>query len=128
MQVGFEALMAVSRAAFSPGLLAFKDLLPPAFDERGHDKHQEEHRAGQRSAKIRCPLCDWQPKKDSRWFCISIGPPENYSGGCGHGWNTFDTRGRCPGCSHQWRYTTCFGCNRWSLHDDWYVQGGPGKP
>ena len=28
--------------------------------------------------------------------------------GCGMVWNTFSTRGCCPGCSHQWRWTSVF--------------------
>jgi hypothetical protein len=81
------------------------------------------------SGNIRCPACQWQPDKFSRWFCISMGPPENFTGGCGNGWNTFDTRGICPGCQHHWRHTTCLSCSVTSLHDDWYVSGGnPQKP
>jgi hypothetical protein len=71
-------------------------------------------------ARIRCPHCQWQPTKASRWHCLSMGQPENYAHGCGNSWNTFDTRGRCPGCSHQWRHTTCHKCEQTSLHDDWY--------
>jgi predicted amidophosphoribosyltransferase len=56
-----------------------------------------------------------------------MGSPENFSGGCGHGWNTFDTRGACPGCSYQWKHTWCLDCGKPSLHDDWYVSGG-GQP
>ena len=33
---------------------------------------------------IRCPLCDWSPRKEDRWSCD-----------CGHLWNTFDTGGVC---------------------------------
>ena len=36
-------------------------------------------------------------------------------------WNTFATRGLCPGCQHQWRYTSCLECAAWSLHEDWYA-------
>lgn len=39
---------------------------------------------------IRCPLCDWSPRKEDKWFCT-----------CGYEWNTFDTRGVCPPCLHQ---------------------------
>jgi hypothetical protein len=35
--------------------------------------------------RIRCPLCDWSPRKEDKWFCS-----------CGHMWNTFDTGGVCP--------------------------------
>jgi hypothetical protein len=80
-------------------------------------------------AHIQCPACQWKPDKQSRWFCISMGAPENFSSGCGHGWNTFDTRGTCPGCKYQWRHTTCMSCSVTSLHDDWYVvPGSGGKP
>jgi hypothetical protein len=79
------------------------------------------------SGKICCPACQWQPDKYSRWFCISMGPPENFSGGCGNGWNTFDTRGVCPGCQHHWRHTTCLSCSVTSLHDDWYASPGTGR-
>ena len=77
-------------------------------------------------AHIRCPACQWQPDRKSRWFCMSMGAPENFSAGCGHGWNTFDTRGVCPGCLYQWKHTTCLSCSVTSLHDDWYVMPGTG--
>ncbi len=90
--------------------------LPPEVD------HDQSYGSGH----IRCPACRWQPDKNSRWFCVAMGPPENFATGCGHGWNTFDTRGQCPGCKHQWRHTTCLSCSVTSLHDDWYAV--PGKP
>ena len=93
-----------------------------AFDERGYQPYVEDTIAD-RGQRIRCPACQWQPPRDTRWWCSSMGPPENFSGGCGHSWNTFDTRGLCPGCRHQWRYTTCLSCNVTSPHDDWYDRG-----
>ena len=75
------------------------------------------------TGNIRCPACSWQPKSNSRWFCMSMGPPENFTAGCGNGWNTFDTRGVCSGCKYQWKHTTCLDCSVTSLHDDWYVGG-----
>lgn len=69
---------------------------------------------------IRCPLCDWRPSASSRWTCICEGTPEPFFEGCGTVWNTFSTRGRCPGCSHQWQWTTCLRCQQASLHVDWY--------
>ncbi|MDQ6785238.1 MAG: hypothetical protein M3033_00265 [Acidobacteriota bacterium] len=72
--------------------------------------------------RIRCPLCEWQPKATSRWFCADAGFPENFFGGCGTGWNTFATGGVCPGCAHRWRWTTCLSCAQWSRHKDWYVE------
>lgn len=79
--------------------------------------------------RIRCPHCRWQPGRRSLWTCMPAGAPEFFAGGCGHSWNTFDTRGRCPGCSHQWLHTMCLRCQRWAPHDDWYeVQGKGGNP
>ncbi len=72
-------------------------------------------------SRIRCPLCQWQPQKSSRWCCADAPFPENFYGGCDTHWNTFETRGKCPGCQHQWRYTTCLSCHQNSLHEKWYV-------
>jgi hypothetical protein len=72
--------------------------------------------------RIRCPLCEWQPDASSRWCCVRTPAPEGFFGGCGAAWNTFSTRGRCPGCQHQWRWTSCLRCSGWSLHDDWYEE------
>jgi hypothetical protein len=74
-------------------------------------------------SRIRCPLCEWTPNASSRWSCVRIDVPEGFHGGCGTIWNTFNTRGRCPGCQHQWRWTLCLNCHRWSLHEDWYEEG-----
>lgn len=71
-------------------------------------------------SRIRCPLCKWQPKASHRWFCAPCEYPEFFADGCGACWNTFSSRGRCPGCGHQWRWTACPNCARWSLHTDWY--------
>ena len=71
--------------------------------------------------RIRCPACGWQPDKSARWLCVETGAPEHFSPGCGTAWNTFDTRGRCPGCSHQWQWTACLHCSAWARHDDWYT-------
>ncbi len=59
--------------------------------------------------KIACPKCQWEPPAGARWTCT-----------CGQVWNTFDTHGRCPGCSQVWRDTQCLACYRWSKHHDWY--------
>ncbi|MDQ3322670.1 MAG: hypothetical protein M3525_09630 [Acidobacteriota bacterium] len=71
-------------------------------------------------SRIRCPLCNWQPKASSRWFCADAGFPEYYFNGCGAMWNTFATGGVCTGCNHRWRWTTCLRCAEWSRHEDWY--------
>ncbi len=71
---------------------------------------------------IRCPLCSWRPSPSSRWCCYCDGTPEPFFEGCGTVWNTFSTRGRCPGCAHQWHWTSCHRCQEWSLHKDWYEE------
>jgi hypothetical protein len=71
---------------------------------------------------IRCPRCRWQPKASSTWYCDGSRTPESPFDGCGTTWNTFVTRGRCPGCGHQWRWTVCHRCDQWSLHEDWYEE------
>jgi hypothetical protein len=58
---------------------------------------------------IRCPKCKWTPRAKNIWACK-----------CGHRWNTFDTRGRCPGCSYQWEVTGCLQCGASSAHQGWY--------
>jgi len=59
---------------------------------------------------IRCPQCKWTPRTKSLWSCK-----------CGHHWNTFDTRGLCPGCGYQWEITGCLQCGAVSPHAEWYV-------
>ena len=81
-------------------------------------------RAEDRFGGIRCPLCHWRPSPSSLWCCDSTRTPEPFFGGCGALWNTFSTRGRCPGCAHQWQWTSCLHCKGWSLHDDWYEREG----
>src|ERR1044071_547279 len=71
---------------------------------------------------IRCPICKWQPKESSRWFCGDCDYPEYFFEGCGTAWNSFKTRGLCPGCGHQWRWTVCLSCYGWSPHNDWYTE------
>lgn len=72
--------------------------------------------------RIRCPHCRWQPKASSRWFCSDCDFPEYFYNGCLTAWNTFATKGKCPGCLHQWRWTSCLSCGEWALHDDWYQE------
>lgn len=62
--------------------------------------------------RIRCPKCSWEPAKSDRWCCEP---------GCSSVWNTFDTRGVCPGCEKRWHDTMCLRCGRWSRLDDWYA-------
>jgi DNA-directed RNA polymerase subunit RPC12/RpoP len=72
---------------------------------------------------IRCPQCAWRPAPSSVWYCACLGTPEPPFPACGTVWNTFATHGRCPGCSHQWQWTTCLRCGAASLHEDWYEEG-----
>lgn len=69
---------------------------------------------------IRCPLCAWRPLVSSRWMCDCRGTPEPPFSSCGTRWNTFETAGCCPGCSHRWRWTSCLRCYQPSPHEDWY--------
>jgi hypothetical protein len=66
---------------------------------------------------VRCPACKWRPTRTDMWSC---------SPGCGEVWNTFATRGECPGCQRFWSKTQCTRCGVWSDHDDWY-EHGPSK-
>ena len=63
------------------------------------------------ATKIYCPRCEWAPSPLDRWVCEP---------GCRTVWNTFETRGVCPGCSKHWRMTQCIACLMRSLHDHWY--------
>ena len=69
---------------------------------------------------IRCPKCSWRPTRSDMWCCFALDTPEPAFEFCLTTWNTFTTRGRCPGCAHQWMWTSCLRCEQWSLHDDWY--------
>jgi len=85
-------------------------------DKQGGDPSKEgktllKDRIDIRKPKIRCPRCAWEPRSEDRWECS-----------CGFIWNTFDTRGLCPACDHQWEETQCLRCREWSLHEDWYVR------
>jgi hypothetical protein len=73
-------------------------------------------------ASIRCPECRWRPSDADAWYCGDNAFPERFFGGCGTSWNTFATKGLCPGCSHRWRWTACLRCGIWSLHDEWYAE------
>lgn len=65
----------------------------------------------ERKADIYCPKCKWKPGPEDRWVCM----PQ-----CGTVWNTFWTRGVCPGCAHHWRDTQCIACGEISPHESWY--------
>jgi hypothetical protein len=72
--------------------------------------------------KVRCPLCAWEPHPASRWSCVDCDKPEFFYSSCGRSWNTFETFGQCPGCSHQWQFTACLVCAQWSPHEEWYEE------
>ena len=74
------------------------------------DKNEKKDDSGR--DRIRCPKCQWNPRPSDRWMCH-----------CTHTWNTFDTRGKCPGCSFQWSQTMCLSCREWSEHESWYEKG-----
>jgi hypothetical protein len=94
-----------------------RTIAPIAIDLSGVDSD-----AG--SGGIRCPVCAWRPSPASRWRCECGGTPEPPFAACGTVWNTFETRGRCPGCQHQWQWTTCHDCLSASPHEDWYAGTG----
>lgn len=58
---------------------------------------------------IQCPNCEWKPDGGVYWACD-----------CGHQWNTFETKGKCPACQKQWTETYCPGCSQMPLEKDWY--------
>ena len=58
-----------------------------------------------------CPHCEWEPLKSTIWTCT-----------CGHKWNTFDTKGTCPGCERVWSETECRKCRTVSAHESWYIK------
>ncbi|GHN01550.1 hypothetical protein WSM22_30390 [Cytophagales bacterium WSM2-2] len=58
---------------------------------------------------IQCSICGWTPDGVAHWRCT-----------CGHQWNTFKTRGKCPACNFQWEKTWCPGCGEPTLHESWY--------
>ncbi len=70
-------------------------------------------------ADIYCPKCEWRPGPHDVWNCVPS---------CGTTWNTFWTRGVCPGCGVKWPSTQCYGCEKFSPHEAWYHYREPGEP
>jgi hypothetical protein len=97
-------------------LWLFQETLKPGKPAKSRQRNEERTDFN----RIHCPLCKWQPNKSHHWYCADCDYPEGFYDGCGTSWNTFTTRGRCPGCSHHWRWTICLRCQGWSRHDDWY--------
>ena len=69
----------------------------------------EARQAATSSAKQRCPRCQWTPMPSDIWACT-----------CGHHWNTFKTKGRCPDCDKLWDTTWCQQGKKSSPHAEWY--------
>jgi len=67
-------------------------------------------------ADIWCPECKWRPTPECRWVCTPR---------CGTVWNTFWTRGVCPGCAVKWTHTACLACQKFSPHEAWYHHRDP---
>jgi hypothetical protein len=84
----------------------------PRFDFGVKDRI-EKKKAGS-GGGIRCPKCRWIPRAHDTWMCH-----------CRQVWNTFDTRGKCPGCGFQWSQTVCLACLEWSAHEAWYEKENP---
>jgi hypothetical protein len=73
-------------------------LVPPESDAPSVAEKQEHS----------CPRCGWVPSDADVWSCD-----------CGQKWNTFSTRGRCPGCGKTWDTTWCLACEKPSDYRDW---------
>lgn len=63
---------------------------------------------------VYCPWCEYQPTTDDMWQCD-----------CGHVWNTFATRAKCPACAKVHGQTFCHGCSKTVEHDSWYHERPP---
>lgn len=59
--------------------------------------------------KIACPSCGWNPNGEPLWTCS-----------CGHIWDTFSTKGKCPKCNTHWKETYCPICDKTNEHEKWY--------
>ena len=93
-----ESVCAVITAFLSPVIVPDRELA-------------EERKPGaSEPPRIRSPLCGLVAHQEDKWFCT-----------CGNEWNTFDTGGVCPACLHQWTFTHCLSCSRWSPHSGWYA-------
>jgi hypothetical protein len=104
---------------FFPWIIVVRLFQEPLKPEKSLDRAKSEEKA-QDFTGVRCPLCKWMPSASSRWYCADCEHPEYFFDGCGAIWNTFTTRGRCPGCGYQWHWTSCLRCAGWSRHEEWY--------
>lgn len=85
-------------------------------EDWGGGTQREQGNVRERARGIRCPKCQWQPRRHDRWQCT-----------CGCVWNTFETRANCPDCRYVWPWTQCFRCHEKSPHVDWYEGGRDGS-
>ena len=67
-----------------------------------------------RGARVRCPLCAWEPDGGKHWQCDK----------CFVIFDTFRTRAHCPKCPQSWKETQCIACQEMSDHELWYVDEG----
>lgn len=104
----------VSSLLFSPVFALFLFQKSSGFDE--NSKTEKLKDTPTNFSRIRCPLCRWQPQASSLWCCGET----TFHDGCGTVWNTFDTRGLCPGCKYLWKWTDCLRCGKSSPHEAWY--------
>jgi hypothetical protein len=116
MQLSPPKRNALAGGSVTVWLWLFQETLKPEKPARSRQRAEESTDFG----RIRCPSCKWRPDKFDRWYCADCDYPEYFYDACGTSWNTFTTRGRCPGCGHQWRWTICLRCQGWSRHADWY--------
>ncbi|HBQ19296.1 MAG TPA: hypothetical protein DEF51_51935 [Myxococcales bacterium] len=79
-------------------------------EDLGREIDEDEAPAKRRRRRIRCPLCEWEPDGKPYWICEL----------CHAQFDTFETHASCPECPNRWKHTQCIGCNRMSLHEDWY--------
>lgn len=110
------------RRAIAIALGLFSLYLRSTTPEVIKETKEEAEREETDFSRIRCPLCKWHPDESSRWCCADCDHPEYFRDGCWTQWNTFTTRGLCPGCHHQWRWTACLACWGWSPHEEWYLE------
>ncbi len=62
-----------------------------------------------RHERISCPACGTAPFRGEWWSC----------GKCGHKFDIFATRGRCPSCGTDYETAACPECRRSHPIDDW---------